>query len=84
MFFKEYVGEPLLKLFVSHPGVKSNYPFQVIDLRYQFDHVNPKKIQLFEEYRVDPGNARLIMVLIRHRVIVMISDGMKIVSSNVI
>ena len=83
-FFKEYVGEPLLKPFISYPDVKTKYPFQVIDLRYQVDHINPKKIQLFEEYRADPANARLFMVLIRHREIMMISDGMKIVSANII
>ena len=84
LFFKEYVGEPLLSPFISYPDVKTKYPFQVIDLRYQVDHINPKKIQLFEEYRANPANARLFMVLIRHREIMMISDGMKIVSANVI
>ena len=49
LFFKEYVGEPLLSPFISYTDVKSKYPFQVIDLRYQVDHINPKKIQLFEE-----------------------------------
>ena len=83
-FFKEYVGEPLLKPFISYPDVKTKYPFQVIDLRHQVDHINPKKIQLFEEYRADPANARLFMVLIRHRELVMISDGNKIVSANII
>ena len=84
LFFKEYVGEPLLSPFISYTDVKTKYPFQVIDLRHQVDHINPKKIQLFEEYRADPANARLFMILIRHREIMMISDGMKIVSANVI
>ena len=83
-FFKEYVGEPLLTPFISYTDVKIKYPFQVIDLRYQVDHINPKKKQLFEEYRADPANARLFMVLIRHRKKMMISDGMKIVSANII
>ena len=43
LFFKEYVGEPLLSPFISYTDVKSKYPFQVIDLRYQVDHINPKK-----------------------------------------
>ena len=51
--------------------MKNFYPIQVIDLRIQIDHVNPKKIQLFEEYRGEPDNAqtdvRLINILIRRR-----------------
>ena len=82
MFFKEYVGEPLLKPPVSYPEMKSKYSFQVINLRYQVDHFNPKNIQLFEEYRVDPAIVRLFIVLIRHREIIMISDEMKIVSEK--
>ena len=50
LFFKEYVCEPLLKPFVDYTDVKTKNPFQVIDLRFQIDHINPKKIQLFEEY----------------------------------
>ena len=64
--------------------MKIKYPLQVIDLRYQVDHINPKKTQLFEEDRVNSANPRLFMVLIRHREIIMISDGMKKVSANVI
>ena len=84
LFFKEYVREPLLNPFISYPDVRSKYPFQVIGLRYQVEYNNPIKIQLFEEYRANPANARLFMVLIRHREIMMISDGMKIVRANVI
>ena len=51
--------------------MKKFYPIQVIDLRIQIDHVNPKKMQLFEEYRGEPDNAqtdvRLINILIRGR-----------------
>ena len=85
MFYKEYVGEPLLSPFISYPDVKDFYPLQVIDLRFQPDHISPKKIQLFEEYRNDPANARLFLILIRHREIKMISDGNKITenSSNI-
>ena len=52
--------------------MKTNYPFQVIDLRFQVDHITPNKIQIFEEYRevnsTNPPNARLFVVLIRRRV----------------
>ena len=65
LFYIEYVGEQLLNPFVSYPDMKSKYPIQVIDLRFQPDHMIPKKIQLFEEYRADPANARLYVILIR-------------------
>ena len=43
LFFKEYIGEELLNLFASYPEMKSKYPIQVIDLRFQADHFTPKK-----------------------------------------
>ena len=49
LFYKEYVGEELLNPFKSYPDMKDKYPIQVIDLRFQVDHMTPKKIQLFEE-----------------------------------
>ena len=64
--------------------LKNIYPIQVIDLSFQVDHINPKKIQLFEEYRNDPANARLLLILIRHREIKMVSDGNKITEIKVI
>ena len=74
----------LLKPFINYTDVKNSYPIQVIDLRFQVDHINPKKIQLFEEYRNDPANARLFLILIRHREIKMVSDGNKITEIKVI
>ena len=74
----------MLNRFVSHPDMKNKYPIQVIDLRFQVDHITPKKIQLFEEYRVDPANARLYVILIRRREIEMISDGNKLIEVKVI
>ena len=70
--------------FIKYDDVKNIYPIQVIDLRFQVDYINPKKIQLFEEYRADPANARLYLILIRHREIKMISDGNKITEIQVI
>ena len=64
--------------------MKNKYPIQVIDLRFQVDHINSKKIQLFEEYRGATKNARLFMTLIRHRKIEMLSDGNKITEYTVI
>ena len=84
LFFKEYVGEELLNPFASYPEIKTKYPIQVIDLRFQADHLTPKKIQLFEEYREDPNSARLYVILIRRREIELISDGNKLIEVKVI
>ena len=84
VFYKEYVGEELLNPFVSYPDLKTKYPIQVIDLRFQTDQITPKKIQLIEEYRANPGNAKLFIILIRRREIEMISDGNKLIEAKVI
>ena len=84
LFYKEYVGEELLSPFISYPDMKDKYPIQVIDLRFQTDHITPKKIQLFEEYRENPANAKFFVKLIRRREIEMISDGNKLIEIKVI
>ena len=78
LFYREYVEEELINPFVTYPDMKNKYPTQVIDLSFQVDHITPKKIQLFEEYRADPANARIFIILIRRRKIKMISDGNKL------
>ena len=84
LFYKDYLGEQLLNPFISYTGMKNIYPIQVIDLRFQVDHINPKKIQLLQEYRRATNNARLFMILIRHRQIKVISDMNKITEVTVI
>ena len=64
--------------------MKNEYPIQVIDSRFQADHITPEKIQLFEEYRTAPNNARLYVILIRRREIEFISDGNKLIEVKVI
>ena len=64
--------------------MKNFYPIQVTDLRFQVDHITPKKVQLFEEFSEDPNNERLFVILIRHRQSEMISDGNKIIEVKVI
>ena len=64
--------------------MKTKYPIQAIDLRFQADHITPKKIQLFEEYRANPNSARLYVILIRRREIELISDGNKLIEVKVI
>ena len=39
---------------------------------------NPEEIQSFEEKRVDPGNARLNIIISRRRVIKMVSNVKKL------
>ena len=68
--------------------MKTKYPIQVINLRFQADHLNPEKIQLFEEYRADPANnpnnARLYVILTRRREVEFISDGNKLIEIKLI
>ena len=47
-FFKEHFGEQLMGPFIFYPDVKTKYPIEIIDLRYQSDHITPKKIQYFK------------------------------------
>ena len=57
MYFKEYIGEPILNPLISSPDRKTKYPIEIIDLRHLPDHITPKKIQLFQEYSTDADNA---------------------------
>ena len=76
-FCKVYVGEELLNPLISYTDMKNKYPVHVIDLGFQVDHINPKKFHLFEEKRGATNNARLFMIIIRHRVNKITSDGNK-------
>ena len=84
LLYKEYVGEEFLNQLISYLDMKTKYPIQVIDLRFQVDQLTPKKIQLFEEFRAAPLNAKLFFILIRRREIEMISDGNKLLEVKVI
>ena len=64
--------------------MKTKYPFEIIDLRHQSDHIIPKKIQIFHEYGTDPANARLFLTLIRRKEIELIFDGNKLIEVKVI
>ena len=78
LFWKEYIGEPILNPLISYLDMKIKYPIEIIDLGHQSDHIIPKKIQIFHEYGTDPDNARLFLILIRRREIEIISDGNKL------
>ena len=85
-FYREYVGEELMSVFISYTDMINKYPTQVIDLRHQIDHISPKKVQLFEEYKNDPVYAkkRLYVILFRHKQIETISDGNNFIETRVI
>ena len=78
IFYEEYNGESLLQSFISYLDMKTFYPIQVIDLRFQIDYITPKKIRLFEEFESSPENTNLYVILMKHREINMVSDGNKI------
>ena len=63
--------------------MKKVYPIQVILLRFQVGHNNPRKIQLFEDYRGANINDRWFLILIRHKEYKKISDGSKITEVTV-
>ena len=64
LFYKEYVGEQLLSPIISYDKMKTYYPIQIIDLRFQGDHISPKKIRLFEENDDNPTNTFIYIILI--------------------
>ena len=76
--YKEFAYEELPYPFTTYTDMKTKDPIQVIDLEFQVDHINPKKIQLLEENRGATNNARLFMIVIRQREIKMIAEGSKI------
>ena len=84
LFYKEYVGDQLLSPIITYDKMKTYYPIQMIDLRFQVDHISPKKTRLVEEYDPNPTNTILYIILIKHREIKMISDGNKIISVEVV
>ena len=64
--------------------MKTKYPIQIIELRYQLDHITPKKIQLFQENGVDPENARFFLIFTGRREIELICDGKEFLEVKVI
>ena len=84
LIFKEYIDEQLMSSFISYPDMKTKYAIEIIDLRHQYDHITPKKTQLFLEFGADPENARFFLILIRRREIELISDGNKLIEIKII
>ena len=74
----------MLNPFIKYSDMINFYLIQAIDLRFRVDHITPKKIQLWEEYRVPANIARKLVILIKRRQIKMISDGHKIIQEKII
>ena len=51
LIYKEYVGEPMLSPIITDGKMKTYYAFLIIDLRFQVDHISPKKIRPFKKMR---------------------------------
>ena len=83
-FYRDYIGEPMWNPIITYNRMKEFYPIQIIDLRFQVDHISPKKIRLFEEYDDNPTYTNLYVIRIKHREIKMISDGNKTISVEVV
>ena len=64
--------------------MKTFYPIQVIDLRFQVDYKTPKKIRLFGEYETAPEHTISYVILIKHKEIKMVSNGNKITGIELI
>ena len=80
MIYREYVGQTKWNPIITYDKMKKWYPIEIIDLRFQVDHISPKKIRFFEEYYDNPLNTVIYNILIKHTEIKMISAGSKIVS----
>ena len=39
--------------------MRRRYPFEIIDLRFEVDHISPKAIKFFEEYDDNAVNIKL-------------------------
>ena len=84
LYFREYVGEPILNPLISYPDMKTKHPIGITYLRRQPDHITPKRIQIIQKYATDPDNARLFLILIRCREISKLGDGNKLIEVKVI
>ena len=84
MLFKDYVGNQVLSPITTYDKMKTYYPIQVIDLRFQVYHVTPKKKRLSEENDEDPTHTNLFNILVKQKEIKMVSDGKKLLEMNLL
>ena len=83
-FYKAYVGEYFLYPIITCAKTKDYCPIQIIDLRFQMNHISPKKNRFFEEKDDNPVNTNLYIILIKHRELNMVSNVNKVIIVEVI
>ena len=69
------LGKNHLTFYKLYGYGKNVYPSQVFDLRFQVDQISPNKVQSFVVCRGATTNARLFMILFRHKEVKNSSDG---------
>ena len=63
--------------------MKTFYPIQVVDIRFQFEFLT-KKIRLLEEFQTAPEHTNLYVILIKQKEIKIVSDGNEITGIELI
>ena len=79
---EKYVGESLLNPFMTHSDLKNFHLIQITDLRFQTYHIIPKKLQFFEKHYETPDYVNFYAVLMKHREIILVSDGKRLLQFN--
>ena len=64
--------------------MKTLYPMQVIDPKFQINFLTPKKLRLFEEYETAPEHINLYVKTINQKETKMLSDLNKITGIELI
>ena len=64
LFYEEDVGEELLNPLIGCNDMKTKYPIEIIELRFQVAHINHGKFQLFEKFAGATNKARLFMIIL--------------------
>ena len=55
--FRQFVGESKLNPFLTYSDMKKFCPIQVIDLRFQLDHISAKKLKCLKN--IEPHQVML-------------------------
>ena len=63
---------------ITYDKVKTYYPTRITDLRFQLEFVPPKKNRFFEQYIDNTTHIENYVILIKHREIKSVSEGIEI------
>ena len=61
LLYKEYVGDEIVDPFISYPHINTKYPIQIIDLRFQVDHITPKKFVYLKNKETNPPTIQTML-----------------------